>query len=165
MNLITKLLPPAMVVLDMEVSSKKRLFEQLGLMFENERRIAMATVFESLFAREKLGSTGLGYAVAIPHGRIKGLRETCCAFVRTASGVPFEAPDGAPVRLVFSMLVPEQATEQHLEILSELAQMFSEPTFRDALMNAPDAAAAHQLLVQWSPYSTVNAPPVRSAAV
>lgn len=165
MNLITKLLSPSMVVMDMEVSSKKRLFEQLGLMFENEKRIAMATVFESLFAREKLGSTGLGYAVAIPHGRIKGLRETCCAFVRTAAGVPFESPDGAPVRLVFSMLVPEQATEQHLEILSELAQMFSEPAFRDALLTAPDAASAHQLLVQWSPYSAVNAPPVRSAAV
>lgn len=165
MNLITKLLPPAMVVLDLEVGSKKRLFEQIGLMFENEKRIAMATVFESLFAREKLGSTGLGYGVAIPHGRIKGLRETCCAFIRTATGVPFDAPDGAPVRLIFSMLVPEQATEQHLEILSELAQMFSDPAFREALLAAPDAAAAHQLLVQWSPYGAVNAPSVRSAAV
>jgi nitrogen PTS system EIIA component len=169
MNLITKLLPPTMVVLDMEVGSKKRLFEQIGLVFENEKRIAMATVFESLFAREKLGSTGLGYGVAIPHGRIKGLRETCCAFIRTASGVPFDAPDGEPVRLIFSMLVPEHATEQHLQILSELAQMFSDPAFRDALLNAPDVATAHQLLVQWSPYGalngTANAPPVRSAAV
>jgi nitrogen PTS system EIIA component len=165
MNLITKLLPPSMVVLDLEVGSKKRLFEQIGLMFENEKRIAMATVFESLFAREKLGSTGLGYAVAIPHGRIKGLRETCCAFIRTSAGVPFDSPDNTPVRLVFSMLVPEQATEQHLQILSELAQMFSDPAFRDALAGAPDAAAAHQLLVEWSPYATVHAPPVRSAAV
>ena len=165
MNLITKLLPLSMVVLDLEVGSKKRLFEQIGLMFENEKRVALATVFESLFAREKPGSTGLGYGVAIPHGRIKGLRETCCVFIRTASGVPFDAPDGAPVRLVFSMLVPEQATEQHLQILSELAQMFSDPAFRDALAAAPDAASAHQLLTQWSPYGNLNAPPVRSAAV
>lgn len=179
MNLITKLLPPSLVVLDLEVGSKKRLFEQIGLMFENEKRIAMATVFDSLFAREKLGSTGLGYAVAIPHGRIKGLRETCCAFIRTATGVPFDAPDGAPVRLVFSMLVPEQATEQHLEILSELAQMFSDPAFREALMGAKSASEAHQLLVNWTPYGggtgngdshgtntgAANAPPVRSAAV
>jgi nitrogen PTS system EIIA component len=165
MNLITKLLPLSMVVLDLEVGSKKRLFEQIGLMFENEKRVALATVFESLFAREKLGSTGLGYGVAIPHGRIKGLRETCCVFIRTASGVPFDAPDGAPVKLVFSMLVPEQATEQHLQILSELAQMFSDPAFRDALVAAPDAASAHQLLTQWSPYGNLNAPTVRSAAV
>lgn len=165
MNLITKLLPPSMVVLDLDVGSKKRLFEQIGLMFENEKRVALATVFESLFAREKLGSTGLGYGVAIPHGRIKGLRETCCAFIRTASGVPFDSPDGVPVRLVFSMLVPEQATEQHLQILSELAQMFSDTSFREALMAAPDAATAHQLLVQWSPYGNLNVPPVRSAAV
>lgn len=165
MNLITKLLPPSLVVLDLDVGSKKRLFEQIGLLFENERRVAMATVFESLFAREKLGSTGLGYGVAIPHGRIKGLRETCCAFIRTAQGVPFEAPDGQPVQLVFSMLVPEQATEQHLQILSELAQMFSDPAFREALAAAPTAEAAHQLLVQWSPFGSNDAPPHRSAAV
>lgn len=169
MNLISKLLPPSLVVMDLEVGSKKRLFEQIGLMFENEKRVAMATVFDSLFAREKLGSTGLGYGVAIPHGRIKGLRETCCAFIRTASGVPFESPDGEPVRLVFSMLVPAQATEQHLQMLSELAQMFSDPAFRDALMAAADAASAHRLLIEWSPYGAndgaAHAPPVRSAAV
>ena len=165
MNLISKLLPPSLVVMDLDVGSKKRLFEQIGLMFENEKRVAMATVFDSLFAREKLGSTGLGYGVAIPHGRIKGLRETCCAFIRTASGVPFEAPDGEPVRLVFSMLVPAQATEQHLQMLSELAQMFSDPAFRDALLAAPDAPAAHRLLIEWSPYGATNAAPVRSAAV
>jgi nitrogen PTS system EIIA component len=165
MNLISKLLPSSLVVLDLEVGSKKRLFEQIGLLFENERRVAMATVFESLFAREKLGSTGLGYGVAIPHGRIKGLRETCCAFIRTAQGVPFESPDGHPVTLVFSMLVPEQATEQHLQILSELAQMFSDPAFREALAQAPTAEAAHQLLVQWSPFGSTDAPAHRSAAV
>lgn len=165
MNLITKLLPSSLVVIDLEVGSKKRLFEQIGLLFENERRVAMATVFESLFAREKLGSTGLGYGVAIPHGRIKGLRETCCAFIRTAQGVPFESPDGQPVTLVFSMLVPEQATEQHLQILSELAQMFSDPAFREALAKAPTAEAAHQLLVQWSPFGSADAAAHRSAAV
>lgn len=165
MNLITKLLPSSLVVIDLEVGSKKRLFEQIGLLFENERKVAMATVFDSLFAREKLGSTGLGYGVAIPHGRIKGLRETCCAFIRTAQGVPFEAPDGQPVRLVFSMLVPEQATEQHLQILSELAQMFSDPAFRDSLTNAASAEEVHKLLVQWSPFGSADAAPDRSAAL
>ena len=118
MNLITKLLQPTHVLLDLEVSSKKRLFEQIGLLFENHNRIARVAVFEAMFAREKLGSTGLGYGVAIPHGRIKGLRDPVCTFIRASSGVPFDSPDNEPVRLVFAMLVPEHATEQHLHILS-----------------------------------------------
>jgi len=75
MNLISKLLPPSNIVLDLEVSSKKRMFEQAGLIFENNQGLARSLVFDSLFARERLGSTGLGQGVAIPHGRIKGLRE------------------------------------------------------------------------------------------
>ena len=161
MNLITKLLSTSNIALDLEIGSKKRLFEQIGLLFENNNRIAMATVFDSLFAREKLGSTGLGYGVAIPHGRIKALRETLCGFVRTKAGVPFDSPDGEPVRLVFAMLVPEHATEQHLQILSELAQMFSDPDFRDALLASNDPAELHRLLTEWSPY----APAQRTAAV
>jgi PTS system nitrogen regulatory IIA component len=161
MNLISKLLPLTHVMLDIDVSSKKRLFEQIGLLFENYNKIALASVFESLFAREKLGSTGLGHGVAIPHGRIKSLRQPLCAFVRVRSGVPFESPDEEPVRLVFAMLVPEHATEQHLHILSELAQMFSDPQFRDSLLRCEDPAVAHHLLTQWSPY----APAQRTAAV
>ncbi len=161
MNLISRLLPPSNVVLDMDVSSKKRVFEQLGLLFENNNKIALGSVYDSLFAREKLGSTGLGYGVAIPHGRIKSLRETVCAFVRARAGVPFEAPDSVPVQLIFAMLVPEHATEQHLQILSELAQMFSDAQFRDALLHCEDNAEAHRLLTQWSPY----APAQRTAVV
>ena len=94
MNLISKLLPPSNIVLDLEVSSKKRMFEQAGLIFENNQGVARSLVFDSLFARERLGSTGLGQGVAIPHGRIKGLREPVAAFVRLGSPVPFDAPDG-----------------------------------------------------------------------
>ena len=161
MNLVSRLLPPNHVLLDLDVSSKKRLFEQIGLLFENTRQIPRARVFDSLFDREKLGSTGLGYGVAIPHGRIRQLKEPACAFVRTASPIPFESPDGAPVSLVFAMLVPEHATEAHLELLSELAQMFSDAALREALARAPDAASAHRAIVEWSPY----APAQRSAAV
>jgi PTS system nitrogen regulatory IIA component len=143
------------------VSSKKRLFEQIGLLFENSRHIPRARVFDSLFEREKLGSTGLGYGVAIPHGRIKAIKEPVCAFVRTAQPIAFESPDGESVRLVFAMLVPEHATEAHLEILSELAQMFSDATMRESLAQAPDVEAAHRLITEWSPY----APAQRSAAV
>lgn len=149
MNLIAKLLNPANVVVGLEASSKKRAFEQAGLLFENNHGIGRSTVFDSLFAREKLGSTGLGQGIAIPHGRIKGLKDALGAFMRLAEPVPFDAPDGRPVSMMFVLLVPEQATEQHLQLLSELAQMFSDRNFRDQLMAAPDAAVAHALFAQW----------------
>ena len=151
MTLIAKLLPASNVVTDMQVSSKKRLFEQAGLLFENQHGIARSQVFESLFAREKLGSTGLGQGVAIPHGRIKGLKDALCAFVRLAQPVPFDAPDGNPVSLAFVLLVPEQATEKHLQMLSELAQIFSDKAQREAMAQAPDAAALHKLITAWQP--------------
>jgi nitrogen PTS system EIIA component len=161
LNLVSRLLPLNHVLLDLDASSKKRLFEQIGLTFENSLHIPRARVFDSLFEREKLGSTGLGYGVAIPHGRIRTLKEPVCAFVRTATAIPFEAPDGQPVNLVFALLVPEHATEAHLEILSELAQMFSDPDLRESLVRVEDIQAAHRLITEWSPY----APAQRSAAV
>src|SRR3989304_9717132 len=152
MNLVAKLLPPANIVLDLEVSSKKRMFEQVGLLFENNQGVARSLVFESLFARERLGSTGLGQGVAIPHGRIKGLKEAVGAFVRLSHAVPFDAPDGKPVGLVFVLLVPEQATEQHLQILSELAQMFSDRELRERLKTHADAGDLHRHITAWQPH-------------
>ena len=151
MNLISQLLPASQVLVDVEVTSKKRVFEQASLLFENEQGIARAVVFDSLFAREKLGSTGLGQGVAVPHGRIKGLKHAIAGFMRLREGVPFDAPDGKPVDLLVFLLVPEQATQQHLEILSEVAQMLSDRAFRDSIQAAPDATALYQLLVQWQP--------------
>lgn len=151
MNLISRLLPASNVLLDLPASSKKRVFEQAGLLFENNQGIARASVFDSLFARERLGSTGLGQGVAIPHGRIKGLKEAVAAFIRLAEPVPFDAPDGRPVRLLIFLLVPEQATQQHLDILSELAQMLSDKPFRESLLTATEPAAVHALLANWEP--------------
>jgi PTS system nitrogen regulatory IIA component len=151
MSLVAKLLPPANVLLDLQVSSKKRLFEQVGLLFENNHGIGRSLVFDSLFARERLGSTGLWQGVAIPHGRIKGLKDALGAFVRLAQPVPFDAPDAKPVALLFVLLVPEQATEKHLQILSELAQMFSDRALREAMAAAADAGALHQLIAAWQP--------------
>jgi len=151
MSLVAKLLPPANVLLDLQVSSKKRLFEQVGLLFENNHGIGRSLVFDSLFARERLGSTGLGQGVAIPHGRIKGLKDALGAFVRLAQAVPFDSPDAKPVQLLFVLLVPEQATEKHLQILSELAQMFSDRVLRESMTLAADAAALHQLIAAWQP--------------
>jgi PTS system nitrogen regulatory IIA component len=153
MNLIAKLLKVENVLVDLDASSKKRVFEQAGLLFENLQGIARSTVYDALFAREKIGSTGLGLGIAIPHGRIKGLKEAHGAFLRLASPVQFDAPDGEPVSLIFILLVPEAATEHHLQMLSELAQMFSDKDFREQLTVAADAAAVHALFAQWQPTS------------
>ena len=146
MSQISPLLANENIVLDLDASSKKRVFEHVGLLFENNQGIASSAVFESLFAREKLGSTGLGQGIAIPHGRIKGLKGATGAFLRLAAPVPFDSPDGRPVSLLFVLLVPEQATEQHLQILSELAEKFSDPTCREGLSNAASAEEIRQLL-------------------
>ena len=149
MNQIAQLLPESNILLDVEATSKKRLFEQVGALFEDRAQIARSTVFDSLFAREKLGSTGLGQGIAIPHGRIKGLDHALAAFVRPRQPLPFDAPDGKPVGQVFVLLVPEHATEEHLQLLSELAGMFSERSFRDELASAIDSSSLHRLFSSW----------------
>ena len=151
MNQIAKLLPPANILLDVDTESKAGLFEAVGALFEANCALARRTVVGSLVAREKLGSTGLGQGVAIPHGRIKGLGQAQGAFVNLQRGIAFDAPDGKPVSQVFVLLVPEHATEQHLQLLSELAQMFSDRVFREQLAAAADAAAVHALFRDWLP--------------
>src|SRR5438270_4092506 len=151
MTHIADLLPESNIVLDVEATSKKRLFEQVGQLFEDHAQIARSVVFDSLFAREKLGSTGLGQGIAIPHGRIKGLTHALGAFVRPRQPIPFDAPDGKPVGQVFVLLVPEHATEEHLQLLSELAQMFSERSFRDKLGAAATADDLLELFRAWEP--------------
>ena len=148
MSHITQLLPPENIVLDLDASSKKRVFEHVGLLFENNQGIARSAVFDSLFAREKLGSTGLGRGIAIPHGRIKGLKEARGAFLRLTTPVPFDSPDGKPVSLLFVLLVPELATEQHLQILSELAERFSDRNCREALCTAECADTVRKLFAK-----------------
>ena len=151
MNRVSKLLPLANITVGLDASSKKRVFEQAGLLFENNQGIARVRVFDSLFARERLGSTGLGEGIAIPHGRIKGLKEAVAALVRLDEPVAFDAPDGKPVNLLLFLLVPEQATQQHLEILSEVAEMLSDRTMRETLLTATDPQALHQALEAWQP--------------
>ena len=145
MNPIAELLPAASVVADLEAGSKSELFAAFGRLFASGDGLNGDQVAGSLHAREKLGSTGLGQGIAIPHGRIKGLRAARGAFARLKTPIAFDSPDGKPVSNVFVLLVPEHATEQHLQLLSELAQMFSEKRFREALANASDAAALHEL--------------------
>lgn len=149
MSRLTRLLSPEKVVVDLAVTSKKRLFEQMGLLFENLHGIERGRVFDSLFARERLGSTGLGDGVAIPHGRIKGLREAQAAVVRLSTPIPFDAPDGKPVSLLIFLLVPEHSTDEHLETLSEVAEMLSDRSMRQMLMQEAESLRIFEQLTHW----------------
>lgn len=149
MTQFSQILPLKNVVLDLECSSKKRAFEQAGLIFENNCGIARSTVSDNLFARERLGSTGLGHGVAVPHGRIRGLKAPLAAFVRLNEAIPFESPDAEPVKLLIFLLIPDNVTQQHLEILSEIAEMFSDKVFRTALAEDGNADAVHARITSW----------------
>lgn len=149
MNLISKILLPTHVLLDDQSLSKKDLFERAGLLFENHQMISHRIVFDSLTKRENLGSTGLGKGVAMPHGRIAKLRDATAAFIKTTHPIPFDAPDGHPVNLVFVLLVPERATDLHLQILGELAQMFSDNDFRSKLIACTQPTELYELFYNW----------------
>jgi len=146
-QVIARLLPETNVALDLELASKRRVFDEAGMIFQHHQGIARSTVFDSLFARERLGSTGLGQGVAIPHGRIAKLAAPVGAFLRLKEAIPFEAPDGRPVNLLFFVLVPEKATETHLQILASLAEMFADADMRQRLSELPDVASVHRELV------------------
>lgn len=151
MNRLAAVLPAAHVQLDVDATSKKRLFEQAGLLFENLQALPRSLVTDNLFARERLGSTGLGYGVAIPHGRIKGLKQPVAAVLRVQQAIGFDSPDDEGVRLFIVLLVPEAATQRHLEILGEIAEMLSERELRERLKTEPEAAVVHALISAWQP--------------
>jgi PTS system nitrogen regulatory IIA component len=149
MNRLSQILPPPQVLVCVEATSKKRAFEEAGLLFENLHGLNRALITDSLFARERLGSTGLGHGVAIPHGRIKGLKTPMAAIFQLLTPIGFDAPDELAVNLLVFLLVPEAATQKHLEILSEIAEMLSDSTLREQLKTSGDAAALHKLIATW----------------
>ena len=151
MNLLSNLLPLSNVELDVGVHDKREALEHAAHLFEGNQGLSYSRVVDSLLAREELGSTGLGKGVAIPHGRLRGLKHAAAAIVRFHHPIAFDSPDGQPVQLMIVLLVPEHATQQHLEILSELAQMLSEPSMREQLLTAGQPAALHAKVAAWEP--------------
>ncbi|MDR6853942.1 PTS system nitrogen regulatory IIA component [Variovorax guangxiensis] len=119
------------------------------MLFENLHGLGRALITDSLFARERLGSTGLGHGVAIPHGRIKGLKSPMAAVFQLANPIGFDAPDEQPVVLLIFLLVPEAATQKHLEILSEIAELLSDAGLREQIKSSNDAAQLHALIAGW----------------
>ncbi len=149
MNRLASILPAAQVLVHVDATSKKRAFEEVGLLFENLHGLNRALVTDSLFARERLGSTGLGHGVAIPHGRIKGLKSPMAAVLQLAKPIGFDAPDDQPVNLLIFLLVPEAATQKHLEILSEIAELLSDANLRAKLASSATAEELHGLIANW----------------
>ena len=149
MNRLASILPESQVLVGVEATSKKRAFEEAGLLFENLHGLSRALITDSLFARERLGSTGLGHGVAIPHGRIKGLKAPMAAVLRLAQPIGFDAPDEQPVSLLIFLLVPEAATQKHLEILSEIAELLSDASLRERIKGATSAPELHGLIAHW----------------
>ena len=149
MNRLASILSTSQVLAQVDVTSKKRAFEEAGLLFENLHGLSRALVTDSLFSRERLGSTGLGHGVAIPHGRIKGLKAPMAAVFQLAHPIGFDAPDDVPVSLLIFLLVPEAATQKHLEILSEIAELLSDNVLSDQLTVSQDSLQLHGLISGW----------------
>jgi nitrogen PTS system EIIA component len=150
MNLIAPLLSPDTTLLDVNFSSKKKLFEHAAELFAGIHALKASDIFTSLFERERLGSTALGHGIAIPHGRIKGLKEASGAFYRLQTPLEFDAPDNQPVSLCFILLVPKDANERHLQILGELAQLFGDDAMRARMLGAGTSSDLLALLDSWS---------------
>lgn len=142
--LISDLLSPERIRCDVHSSSKKRLLEIISReLARNSDDLNQREVFESLCARERLGSTGLGKGVAIPHGRVKGSQDVQASFIRLKKPLPFDAIDGEPVDLLFAIAVPENCNEDHLKLLAQVAELFSDP---DLLMQLRAAEGPGKLL-------------------
>ena len=147
MKSFKEILKPEYIRLDVPLQSKKRVFEQAGLLFEPVLGVARRAIFDAFFARERLGSTGLGKGIAIPHGRLSGLKESVGAFVRLSQPILFESPDGLPVDLLFLLLLSDSNTE-HLQILAALAQVLSQEEICRKLRQASDEKAAWQVFAE-----------------
>ena len=147
---LTKIITLGRIACRNNVSSKKRALEWLSdLIAEEQSGITKNEVFESFFSRERLGSTGLGHGVAIPHGRIHDLDKPVAAFLQLKKGVEYDALDGQPVFLIFALLVPEEGSSEHLEILAALAEMFSDETVCDQLRSAKTESEIMAILGRW----------------
>lgn len=148
---LSNIIPPENIALSLKASDKEQLFNQVAQLFETQCALSAGVIAKSLLEREKLASTGLGYGVAVPHGRIEGLKSPTAALVRLSEPLPFDSPDGKPVDLMIVLLIPDNVTQKHLETLSEIAEMFSDTPFREALCKASSPEAIHDMILSWLP--------------
>ncbi|HSH40702.1 MAG TPA: PTS sugar transporter subunit IIA [Arenicellales bacterium] len=135
---ITDLLDPSRVDLDCSLASKKRLMEHVAEMLTRNTGIDTQSVFRVLIERERLGSTGVGQGVALPHGRVDEIDDAILALATLHEPLDYQAPDSQNVQIVVGLLVPEQASENHLQILAQLARLLNRDELRDELLRARD---------------------------
>ena len=135
---------------DIDVKSKKRALEELSnLIVQDQNQLDASDIFDSLISRERLGATGVGYGIAIPHGRIKNCQKIIGAFIQLNNGVDFNTIDNQPVDIMFALIVPEESTDEHLQVLALLASMFNDENFRQKLHQSKSNEETYQLLTQW----------------
>jgi nitrogen PTS system EIIA component len=149
MNSIGELLATEHILLDLDISHKEQVFEAAEQLLGGRHGLSKNQVFNALSAREALGSTGLGAGVAVPHARIRGLAQAVLAFIRPREPIPFDAPDAKPVSDIIIILIPEHATDQHLKLLAEVAEMFQDRRFRERLAACSDAADTRRTFTNW----------------
>lgn len=148
MNFV-KLLSPERIRCGVHVTSKKRSLEVLStLLTQTEDEPAQRTVFEHLIGRERLGSTGLGRGVALPHARVDGIADARGALIKLDQSIDFDAIDKQPVDLLFALVVPKHFTDEHLRILAALAELFSDHVFCERLRSSQSAEELYRHIMQ-----------------
>jgi PTS system nitrogen regulatory IIA component len=134
------------ILLDVDATSRRGVFEAVGELFASRYGLNRPQVSNALYAREQLGSTGLGHGVALPHARLSGVEGAVAAYVRTRMPIPFDAPDGKPVSDMIVLIAPRHANEMHLQLLAYVANLFASKEFREQLRACDDAAQVMQLI-------------------
>lgn len=158
MSQLQQLLHEIAIDCGVAVASKKKALEALSsLLGRSAEALDETQIFDSLVARERLGSTGLGYGIAIPHGRVSELQQTAGALLVLEEGIDFDAPDGQPVNILFGLLVPEACNDAHLQILAGLAAMFSDVDLRAALSTCQGEAALRETMLSWKARTPASA--------
>jgi len=148
---ISDIITPERILCHVQATSKKRSLEYFSKLLATESTLTSHEIFDSLLARERLGSTGLGKGVAIPHARVALNHVTLAAFLQLEKGIDFDAIDKQPVDLLFALMVPENSTQEHLKILAQLASMFSDAEFRRKIRETDDCFEKFNLLTGWQP--------------
>ena len=132
-----------------QLENKKRVLQSLSQMLADDLiDVEPPAILDALMARERLGSTGLGHGIALPHARMAGIEHPVCALIRLQEGINFEAMDNQPVDIFFALLVPEEANDEHLQLLAKLAELFSQQALRDALRQAQDGQVLYDIMSQ-----------------
>ena len=145
---LDQILAPERVCSNVPAASRKRTLEVLGQVLASaDPSLSAQAIFDRLVARERLGSTGLGEGCALPHARVPGLGRILAAFLRLRRGVDFDSPDHEPVDLIFGLLVPEESTDEHLEILAAIARVFSDEQVRSSIRSAEESTQIREVLV------------------